>query len=272
MLPITYRSPGIPLPCQHCRNQHRVQLTNMADKSTTEYLKENSSYFPFISLPRELRDQIYSHALQGTPHEGQDYYSRVMCPGSELHVYASLSCKTNSNFNLLLCSKQIYEETIDLVYELNHFELELINFTLPASIDHWPFWTRVKHLDVHVCVEDSWSLSALTQILLNRGGNITLHRVYLVSSMRRGILDELEELAGLKAHGPVTVHVDTTADEHAAVKDSLGPILTKMIGKDSTCTKLEEKADICQGNVDVEIEVQAHGTFKVDAFSRLCCV
>lgn len=168
-----------------------------------------------------------------------------MCPGSELYVYASLSCKTNPNFNLLLCSKQIYEETIDLMYELNHFELEIINFTLPASVDHWSFWTRIKHLDVHVCVEDSWSLSALTQLLLKRRGSITLYRFHLVSSIRGGILDELEELAGLKAHGPVTVHVNTTTDEHAALKDSLGPILTKMIGKYPTCTKLEEKADIC---------------------------
>ncbi|TID22662.1 hypothetical protein E6O75_ATG01836 [Venturia nashicola] len=225
----------------------------MANRTTTENLDRKTDYFPFLSLPGELRDQIYRLALQGTPHKPQEYHPHIMSPGSEQFTYASLSSKAKPNFNFLLCNKQIYQETIDLLYKLHRFDLEIINFKVPASLEHWPFWTRIKHLDVHVYVEESGSLSALTKVLAERMGSVRIHRLHLVSSVKGGILDELEGLAGLKVHGPVSIHVDTTDDEHISVKTRLGPILTGMIG-----------------NGESEIEVQGYGVFKVDAFSRPC--
>lgn len=204
---------------------------SISDKSTTIGLEKTPSYFAFLSLPRELRDHIYGYALQGTPYDGEEFHPQILLPDSEQYFFASLSCKTKVNLSLLCCSKQIYEEAIEFAYNLNTFQLEIKNFVLPDQIENWPFWGRVKHLDVHALTQDPGSLSTMAQLLLKRGVDLKIHILNLVSSMKGGILNELQELSELKVHDQVTIYLDTTTTEHVAVRDNLGLIMTKMIGK-----------------------------------------
>jgi hypothetical protein len=116
------------------------------------------------------------------------------------------------------------------VYDLNTFQLEISNFALPDEIDDWPFWDWVKHLNVHASTQDPGSPSALAQLLFKRRDDLKIYSFHLISSMKGGILDELQELAGLRVYDQIKVYLDTTTREHVIVRENFGPILTKMMG------------------------------------------
>jgi hypothetical protein len=172
----------------------------------TSRIKNRTSFFAFLSLPRELRDPIYTYALQGIPYESQESYLQIMCADSDDNAFASLGCNAKVNFNLVLCNKQIYEESKDLIYELNTFKLKVHNFELLDEVDSWPFWNQVRHLDVEGRFQVRGSLTAMVRMLSGRGGDIKMQRFEVW--IKEGIIDEAHELFKSRFHGSVKLMLD----------------------------------------------------------------
>lgn len=103
------------------REQWRAKLT-----AKTSRQKKGSRSPRFLDLSGELRNQIYTYALQGTqsvtfydddkiqPVSSPQFH---MCLGFEVHGPQDV------NFNILLCCKRTDEERRGLLYSLNTFNI-----------------------------------------------------------------------------------------------------------------------------------------------------
>lgn len=82
-----------------------------------EELGHNKSPIRFLEFPREVRDIIYLHALQGTPHVNTEPRPIAWLA----FEYHQMKPATPS---LCLASKQVYRESVEVLYSNNTFRFE----------------------------------------------------------------------------------------------------------------------------------------------------
>ncbi|CCD48140.1 hypothetical protein BcDW1_4927 [Botrytis cinerea BcDW1] len=100
-----------------------------------ESMKESSGIYdkslPFLSFPREVRDQIYKYALQATREAfvGVRHIRMLSCDTFPDSTHYPFKPPTPG---LLLVNKQIYEEAVQILYSCNNFSFhrprELFDF------------------------------------------------------------------------------------------------------------------------------------------------
>ncbi|ESZ93872.1 hypothetical protein SBOR_5730 [Sclerotinia borealis F-4128] len=123
-----------------------------------ESMKEATGIYdkplPFLSFPREVRDQIYSYALQA-PREafvGVRHIRMLSCDTFPDSTHYPFKPPTPA---LLLANKQIYEESVQVLYSCNNFSFhkprELFDFQ--SSIGVY-LCSLVRQMKISVVFED----------------------------------------------------------------------------------------------------------------------
>jgi hypothetical protein len=104
-----------------CRSPHGGQDTNTTPPPIHRFtaMIEQRQHFRFLDLPREIRDEIYDHALCAFSRRQSPYsveqYAKVYA-GAEFEERSFLG-----TIDLLLANKQIYEEGHDSMLKKNLF-------------------------------------------------------------------------------------------------------------------------------------------------------
>ncbi|CAD6446002.1 3afd3d3d-1b04-4f8c-b00b-86cc05f57997-CDS [Sclerotinia trifoliorum] len=123
-----------------------------------ESMKDSSGLYdkplPFLSFPREVRDQIYTYALQA-PREafvGVRHIRMLSCDTFPDSTHYPFKPPTPG---LLLASKQIYEEAVQVLYSCNNFSFhkprELFDFQSQVGVYNCAL---VRQMKISVVFED----------------------------------------------------------------------------------------------------------------------
>ncbi|APA08868.1 predicted protein [Sclerotinia sclerotiorum 1980 UF-70] len=123
-----------------------------------ESMKESSGLYdtplPFLSFPREVRDQIYTYALQA-PREafvGVRHIRMLSCDTFPDSTHYPFKPPTPG---LLLANKQIYEEAVQVLYSCNNFSFhkprELFDFQSQVGVYNCAL---VRQMKISVVFED----------------------------------------------------------------------------------------------------------------------
>lgn len=139
---------------------------------STPIIESEDTHFPFLRLPRELRDLIYRYFLASTPIYPRDVL-RVQQP---LPPSGQVACvpqyPRSPSIGLLLTNHQLHEEAINMLWCHAHFVVVIKPHTFSASDKTW-FWlifglgvtrldmirfepryhTSVRHIDLEI----SWN-------------------------------------------------------------------------------------------------------------------
>ncbi|KAF7894144.1 hypothetical protein EAF00_007658 [Botryotinia globosa] len=123
-----------------------------------ESMKESSGIYdkslPFLSFPREVRDQIYRYALQATREAfvGVRHIRMLSCDTFPDSTHYPFKPPTPG---LLLVNKQIYEEAVQVLYSCNNFSFhrprELFDFQNQVGVYNCGL---VRQMKISVVFED----------------------------------------------------------------------------------------------------------------------
>lgn len=110
--------------------------------------KTPPKYFPFMQLPREIRDQIYLYALQAKDRDAPQH--------STWRLNSSYRQTTKPHTpGLIRLNKQIYSETIQVLYQTNVFKFrrprQLFNFEDQIGASNQ---SLVRHIQIHIIPPD----------------------------------------------------------------------------------------------------------------------
>lgn len=114
-----------------------------------------------LGLPRELRDMIYTFAVR-----------RTQFRLTFSSTYPQLYCPCEVSRNLLLCNEQIYDECIDIAYKTNTFSLQVDDRDdIGQIVGRYPFWSRIRHMNVHCSTRRKGMLIELVDLIIFRGSS-----------------------------------------------------------------------------------------------------
>ena len=125
-----------------------VKHPNQTDSTASAMTEAKGS--PFLNLPRELRDAIYSIVFQGCTTK----------------LDASKHKATPDSLGLLIACKQTYTETIDVYYRNVTLHWRYVR-TFPKWAQHLPrtFFQQIRNIQVNVWVRQDSYLRGSESIL-----------------------------------------------------------------------------------------------------------
>ncbi|KAL8873555.1 MAG: hypothetical protein Q9174_000993 [Haloplaca sp. 1 TL-2023] len=155
-------------------------------------LPREPTTFPFLSLPREIRDMIYEK-LWVRPGVKRSLYTTYYMGGGR-PVYLGPGNEPDddiaSNTELLFVNKQIYAEVNQLLYEANTWVIDL----KPPTVDFVEMGPESESIQL-----DKWTRGHLNQGIFQLSGYPGSHCLHRLASL---VLDlELDGLCGDECYG-----------------------------------------------------------------------
>ncbi|KAF2426470.1 hypothetical protein EJ08DRAFT_372449 [Tothia fuscella] len=164
------------------------------------------SSFPFLKLPRELRDEVYSIVMKFEDNDPRTYRPRrslEAVPFEGPLPYTGFSFLNNERgicgSGLLRANKQLSAEAEEMMFKVNVFNTDMTctsHFPSPGQELTWRnmlgFWTRMQHLQLEIDAFESTEmnerLDMVKGVLTRSGTRLQSLRLIIDANSRYGCI------------------------------------------------------------------------------------